>query len=268
MADIPGGIKRYQGDDFRQFTLAATVTRPVTVSYLLFDPVGAVLALDSISAVNSGVTVAESAVGAVNSTGLYHIEYVLPATPGFYVGQWTAFNTASQGAIVRQEFEIIRTEARSFYSYGNVADVLRTARVLFKQHDITARDMQDYMEPSDDKINAMLGTVMSVPVAPTPPILRDCNKAMTLWGFYTDRFSEVKRDAPPGIKAHYDSCMKFFAEVMSGNAVLVTDSGVIEAPFQYGSTTQDFKPVFDHRRPEAWRVDPDWIDYNKGEDES
>lgn len=267
MAEIPGGIQRYQADDFRQFTLAATVTRPTTVAYNLYDPLGALLPINSISAVNSGVTVAESAVGAVTSTGLFHIEYVLPTTPGFYTSEWKAFNAASQAGVVRQEFEVIRTEPRSFWSYGEVADVLRTARVIFRTHDITAREIQDYMEPSDDKINAMLGTVMTVPVTPSMPILRDCNKAMTLWGFYTDRFAEVKRDAPPGIKSHYDSCMKFFAEVMSGNAVLVTDSGIVQAPFILGSTTEDFKPIFDHREPHYWRVDPDRIDEEHDEDD-
>lgn len=267
MAEIPGGIQRYQADDFRQFTLTTTPTRPTTVSYALYDPLGSLLPINSISSVNSGLTVQESAIGAVTSTGLFHLEYVLPTTPGFYTSEWKAFNATSQAGVIRQEFEVIRTEPRSFWSYGEVADVLRTARVIFRAHDITAREIQDYMEPSDDKINAMLGRVMTVPVTPNMPILRDCNKAMTLWGFYTDRFAEVKRDAPPGIKSHYDSCMKFFAEVMSGNAVLVTDSGVITLPTGFASTTQDYKPIFDLRDIEDWRVDPDVIDLSDSEDD-
>ena len=267
MAEIPGGIRRYQADDFKQFTLAATISRPTTVGYTLYDPAGAVLPISSISAVNSGVTVAESAVSGNNSSGLYHVEFVLPTTQGFYVSEWKAFNATSQAGVVRQEFEIVRTEARSFWSYGELADVLRTARVLFNQHEVTAREIQDYMEPSDDRINAMLGMVMTVPVTPNMPILRDCNKAMTLWGYYTDKFSEVKREAPPGIKAHYDSCMKFFAEVMSGNAVLVTDSGIVQAPFILGSTTEDFKPIFDYRPFEDMRADPDFVDQDIDEDD-
>lgn len=267
MAEIPGGIKRYQADDFRQFTLTATVTRPTTVTYALYDPLGALLPISSISAVNSGLTVQESAVGAVTSTGLYHIDYVIPATPGFYVSEWKAFNATSQGAIIRQEFEVIRTEARSFYSYGNVADVLRTARVLFRAHDITAREIQDYMEPADNKMNALLGRVMTVPISPTPAVLRDCNKALTLWGFYNDRFAEVKREAPPGIEARYTACMEFIAEVMSGNAVLVTDSGIIQQSLVMGSTTEDYKPIFDLRDFEVMRTDPDRIDAEDAEDE-
>lgn len=267
MAEIPGGIQRYQADDFRQFTMTATITHPTTVSYALYDPLGALLLVNSISNVNSGVTVAESAVGAVTSTGLFHIEYVVPATPGFYTSEWKAYNATSQAGVIRQEFEVIRTEPRSFLSYGNVADVLRTARVVFKAYDITAREIQDYMEPSDDKINGMLGKVMTVPVTPNMPILRDCNKAMSLWGFYSDRFAEVKKEAPPGIKEHYDSCIKFFAEVMSGNAVLVTDSGVITLPTGFRSTTQDYKPIFDLRDFEVMRVDPEVIDLSDDEDD-
>ena len=268
MAEIPGGIARYQADDFRQFTLTTTPIRPTTVSYVLRDPNGALLDVASISPVNSGVTVTESAVGGVNSTGLFHIEYVLATTPGFYVGEWKAFNTASQAGVVRHEYEVVRTEARSFWSYGEVADVLRTARVLFNQHNVTAREIQDYMEPADDRINGMLGKVMTVPVTPNMPILRDCNKAMALWGFYSDRFAEVKREAPPGIKAHYDSCMKFFADVMSGNAVLITDSGAIQLPSGMASTTYDFKPIFDLRDFGDMRADPDFVDQDESEDDN
>lgn len=267
MPEIPGGIQRYQAEDFRQFTLTTTPVRPTTVSYVLYDPNGASLALSSISPVNSGVTVQESAVSGVNSTGLFHIEYTIPATLGFYIGEWKAFNTASQAAIIRHEFEIYRTEPRSFLSYGNVADVLRTARVLFKAYEFTARDIQDYMEPADDRINAMLANVMTVPVTPNMPILRDCVKAMALWGIYTDKFAEVKRDAPPGIYSHYKSCMEFFAEVMSGNAILVTDSGAIVLPTGLASTTQDYKPIFDLRPFEDMRPDPDVISFNVDEDE-
>src|SRR5215831_8238597 len=121
MAEIPGGMPRYEADDYRQFTLTATLTRPTTVSYQLIDPNGQSLAISSISAVNSGVQVTDSAypVG-VNSSGLYHIEYTLPTTPGFYTSVWRAFNTASNAGIVRSEFEVIKTQPRSFFSYGNV----------------------------------------------------------------------------------------------------------------------------------------------------
>ena len=267
MAEIPGGIQRYQADDFRQFTLTTTPTRPTTVAYVLRDPNGSLLDITSISAVNSGIVVTESAVGAVNSTGLFHIEYVLATTPGFYVGEWKAFNAASQAGVIRHEYEVVRTEARSFWSYGEVADVLRTARVLFNQHNITAREIQDYMEPADDRINAMLGKVMTVPVTPNMPILRDCNKAMALWGMYSDRFAEVKREAPPGIKAHYESCMEFFAEVMSGNAVLVTDSGIIQLPTGMASTTYDFKPIFDLRDFSVMRPDPNFVAQDQDDDD-
>lgn len=267
MAEIAGGIRRLQADGLWQFTMTATVVHPAAVTYELFDPLGAALGVSSISPVNSGVTVQESAIGLVTSTGLFHIEYVLPTTPGFYTGVWKAFNVASQPGIIRDEFEVVKTEPRSFRSYGNVADIVRTARVMFKAYDITARDVQDYMEPADNQIDAMLGMIMAVPVMPTPAKLRDCNKAMALWGMYSDRFAEVKREAPPGIKAHYDACMKFFADVMSGNAVLVTDSGAIQLARTFGSTTQDFKPVFDMREPKSWRVDPDLIDAIKDEDD-
>lgn len=267
MAEIAGGVQRYQADDFRQFTLTATVTRPMTVTYQLFDPLGALLPITSISPVNSGVFVQESATIAVNSSGLFHIEYVIPTTVGFYTSVWKAYNVASQAGVIRQEFEVIRTEPRSFRSYGNVADILRTARVIFKQHDITAREMQDYMEPSDNRIDSMLAKVTTVPVDPAPPILRDCNKAFTLWAFYSDRFAAVNDEAPPGLQDRYDKCMEYFTEIMSGNMVLVTDSANIEAVLTLDSTTVGFKPVFDMRDFGSMRADPDLVAQDDDEDD-
>ena len=70
-----------------------------------------------------------------------------------------------------------------------------------------------------------------------------------------------------GLEDRRDKCMEFFAEVMSGNAVLVTDSGIIQAAMTFDSTTIDYKPVFDMRKPSAWRIDPDRIDDEEDEDE-
>jgi phage gp36-like protein len=127
--------------------------------------------------------------------------------------------------------------------------------------------MQDYMEPADGRIDSMLGRVMTVPVSPTPAILRDCNKAFTLWMFYSDRFAAAKDEAPPGIKDRYDACMEFFSEVMSGNAVLVTDSAVLITPTTLDSTTKDFKPIFDLRDFGDMRADPDFVEQDDDEDE-
>ena len=269
MADnISGGIRRLEADGAQQFTMAATPVVPSTVSFLLLNTEGSCLSLVNISAANSGQTVLQSLTAGGSNTGNYHIEFVMPNTPGFYTSVWYAYDSASRPGIVREEFEVIRSEPRSFFSYGNIADVYRTARQVFGRGNVTAREIQDYMEPADDFINGHLGQQFSVPVSPVPPEIREWNKSVTLWHIYTDRFAVNQEEAPPGLKERYDAVVLRMSEVLSGNGVLHVQSGTLRrAAWDIQSTTEDFKPVFDSRDWEKQRFDPDLVDTDAGNDD-
>ncbi len=267
MSDLSGGIDRFEGDDVQQFTITATVTRPQTVAFALYDQSGAALPLGNISSLNAASTVAESHTAATTLSGLYHIEFIVPATPGLYHYKWELFDTSSRPAVSRNYFEIYRTDAVSFFSYGNMADILRTARVMLGRGDVTAREIQDYMQPADATIDMKLGTVMTVPVTPCP-ILRDWNKVITLWTMYCDRFGTAREEAPPGLYDRYKEVMKTLTAIQSGTAVLSVASGsVVSASFTIGSTTEDYKPVFDSRDWEVMRIDPDLQEADDAADE-
>lgn len=259
--DITGNIDRFEGGDTRQFTMTGTVTAPDTAEFVVFNTDGTSLAL---AAVQSGESVQNS--GAVN-LGLFYFNRVLPDTVGYYTTQWTSWDANSLPYILRSEFEIIRTLAQSFFSYGNVSDVLRTARQMFGRADITQRDIQDYMEPADDWINGKLGVIFTVPVTPAPPILRDMVKVYALCNFYSDRYNLERQDTPPAIVRRKEAYDEFLDEIVEGNAILHTQSGtVIRYDPQITSTTDDFKPIFDHRDWEVQRIDPDIRDRDKADD--
>jgi phage gp36-like protein len=267
MSELSGGIDRFEGDDVQQFTMTATVTRPQSVTFAIYDQQGAVLPLGNISSLNALATVAESHTIANTLTGLYHIEIVVPATPGLYTQEWRLYDTSSRAAVTRDYFEIYRTDAVSFFTYGNVADILRTARVMLGRQDVTARELQDYMQPADATIDMKLGTVMTVPVTPCP-ILRDWNKVITLWTLYCDKFSTQKEDAPNGLYERYKEVMKTLTQIQSGNAVLsVTSGSVLQVSYTIGSTTEDYKPVFDSRDWTEMRIDPDLQEADESADE-
>ena len=256
--DITGNIERFEVGDTRQFTHTATVTVPVTVAFVTFDPNGNSLALATVQA---GATVSTSG---NSSLGLFFFNYVLPNSRGYYTGEWTAWDTDSLPFITRFEFEMIHTRAESFISYGDIADVLRTARQMFGRADITQREIQDYMEPADDFINGKLGRVFTVPVSPTPPILRDMVKVFTLFGFYSDRYSIERENAPGAITERREQYATLLTDIQSGNCVLVVASGILQSPDPIiFSTTTGFKPIFDSRDWERQRIDPDLVERDK-----
>lgn len=254
--NLSGGIPWYEADDLKEFTLTATATKPQTVAFKMYDPLGAVLNPGSYNAANSGVTVGES-----GSDGHYYFQTVLPSTPGFYVNEWIAYDAASRTGRVKDHFEIRRTEAVSFYSYGDIYDIMRTARQIMGRHDITARDLRDYMQPADNRIDMHLGGIegITVPLSPVPPIVREWCKNITLWNFYTDRFGVNREDEPPALKARYDEAIKLMSGVQSGNLVFHMGEGVIYRSTEiFESSTQNYRPIFNSRDWETQRVDPQW----------
>ena len=259
--NITGGISRFEAGDTRQFTLTATETRPETVGFIIFNTNGDSLAL---AAVQSGGVVQESGV----SAGQFYFNIVLPDTPGYYTSEWIAWDSNSLPYISRDEFEIFKTEARSFYSYGDVADILRTARQIFGKSNITIREIQDYMEPADNWIDSKLGTIHTIPVSPVPPIIREINKTRVLWRFYSDKFGLNREEVPPGLKDAHDEADKFLTAVQSGDQVLHVTSGTVlgRPTAEISSSRQKFHPIFDSRDWPLQRIDPDQIDDDIGKD--
>jgi phage gp36-like protein len=263
--NLSGNIDRFEANDLKQFTMVATASRPSTVGYNLYDPLGALLPVNSITAANSGITVQES--GAL--TARFHIEYVLPTTEGFYIGEWVAYDAASRTGKVRDEFEVVRTEATSFFTYGNLPDILRTGRQIFGRGAITPREFQPYMQSADGIIDSKLGTIdaITIPLSPVPAIVQEWNKTITLWHFYSERFAINREQPPPGLKDRYDEAIESLTDIQSGNSILHVSSGVVyKAAYDFSSTTVGYKPVFDMRDFEQQRVSPDILDADASAD--
>ena len=252
--DITGGIPRYEADDTKQFTFASTATRPATVAFAVYNTNGNTLALE---AVQSGATVVETP----TNTGAYIFPRVLPTSAGLYFYQWTGWDASSRPAIIRGEFEIVRTEPVSFFTYGNILDVTRTGRQVFGRADITQRDLQPYMEEGDAYIDSMLGLVVTVPVTPTPNLIVAMSKVFALANFYSDRYSMENEDAPPAIMKRKEEYVELLSSIVSGSAVLVTSGGVVtsvqEAITALTGSIKGGVPVFGMRDPEDQTVDAD-----------
>jgi len=253
---IIGDIARYEAGDTRQFTWAATITAPSTVAFNFFDTVGASLAPAAVQAGSFFV--------ASSGNGAFYVNGVVPVSVGLYFYQWTAWDAASRPYITRGEFEIIRTEPVSFFTYAEVLDVTRTGRQIFGRGDITQRDLRPYLESGDAYIDAKLGVVMSVPLNPTPNLIRDMSKVFCLANFYSDRYSVEHEDAPPAIIARKKSYEALLDKIVAGDAVLVSSGVAIRAEDEYVALTGGLEhsagvSVFGMRDFETQTIDADIV---------
>ena len=261
---IIGDIPRYEAEDTRQFTWAATITTPSTIAFNLFNTDGVSLAPAAVQA--SSFFVASS------GNGVFYDNVVLPTSVGLYFYQWIGWDAASRTYITRGEFEIIRTEPVSFFTYADILDVTRTGRQIFGRADITQRDLRPYLESGDAYIDSKLGMIMAVPLSPTPNLIRDMSKIFCLANFYSDRYSVEHEAAPPAIIARKESYEELLAAVMSGTAVLVTSGGVVSrAEQEYIGLTGGLEhsagvPVFGMRDFETQTIDSDIVDAEDAKD--
>lgn len=248
--DITRNIDRFETEDTFQFTLTATVSRPNTVAFNVFNTNGNTLALEP---VQSAAIVQES--GA--STGLFYMIRVLPTSVGLYTYEWRSWDSSSRTYINRGEFETIKTEAHSFFTYADVTDTIRTARQLFGRGDITIRDVRPYLESADGWIDSWLGRITTVPLGSSSAIVKDMSKVYGLYYYYADRYSVEKEDAPPGIVGRKDRYDELLQAVIAGSATIAGLGIGVEDKISV--LPGDFKPVFDMRDVIQQRVDPDLI---------
>lgn len=261
--DINKNLSRWEPEDTRQFTMTATATRPSTVAFIVFGTDTNTIALQS---VQSGATVQESG----NTTGLFYMIRVLPSSAAIYEYEWRSWDASSRTYIERGEFEIIRTAAVTNYTgYGSLGDIQRSARQLIGRTYITPSEIRDYAQPADDLINAKLGLITTVPVSPTPPILRDAVKVLALAGMYSERHSQEDEDISPAIIRRREEVMQFLQDVVDGNAVLVVTSGTTLLTEQEVVVTaaHGYKPTFDLRDWVEQRVDPDAVTADEDADD-
>ena len=256
--DISANLDRYEADDLRQFSFVNTLSVPSTVAFVVKHTDGTTLAP---VAVQSGVTVTIS--GASN-VGLFYALRQLPSSVGMYTAEWYAYGsgTAQQSlfTVTRFTFEIYRTEAHSFYTYGNRAEVVRRARILFSRSDLTERDMRPYMEAADGWINGKLGMVMTVPFSPIPNLVREISNAGALYYMYSTRYAIEREEAPPGIVDQWDRYDEYLDAVAAGSATIEVQSGTLvrrdeEVSMFTGAVEGGAAPTFGMRDWEKQKVD-------------
>lgn len=255
--DIAQVIKRYESGDTFQFTMSTSGTNPATADFRMYDVVGGVV---PISQVQSGYVVANSA------ANLLYFNRVLPTTTGLYSYEWTLWDAASRPYFVRNEFEIVLTLGNSFFTYGNISDIVVSARQLIGRTDITPLEMRPYCQGADGYIDSFLGKIMTVPVSPIP-IIADMSKVYTLWRLYCDRYSGEKDAEPPAIKSRKEDYDKLLWAVIAGSLTLAGLTPDVATFNQVSIVPQvPYNPVFDMRDFESQHVDRDLLDFEQGRD--
>jgi len=203
--DIAQNIKRLEAGDTFQFTLAMTTTPPTSAAFVVFNTDGASLALDAIQSLE---------IVGTSASGLMYFNRVLPQTPGFYNYAWLTWDTASRPYVLPGEFEIVKTRAFSFPTYGNPQDIVRSARGMFGRGDITFREMAPYCQAADGYMDMFFGKVTTVPLGSASPLIQDMSKVYTLWRYYCDQYAIDKEAEPLGIihrKEEYDRLLDLIA---------------------------------------------------------
>ncbi len=254
--DISQGLPVYEAGDTRQFTMTATVTVPATAAFVVFDTNGNSLALAAVQSLE---------IVGTSGAGLFYFNRVLPDTPGIYATKWLMWDTASRPYVTPGEFEIERTEAFFFQTYGDPQDIVRSARQLFGRSNITFRSMQPYCQAADGYIDIYLGRVMNVPLGSASPLIADMSKVYTLWRYYCDQYSYDTKAEPPAIihrKEDYDKLLELIA---SGSMSLPGVEGLLSfVPVAIPDHTK--KPVFDMRDPLDQHVSPNILEEEASRD--
>lgn len=230
--DITGTVQRFEGDTVEQFTLTNTLTVPATVQFIVYNTDGNSLAP---VAAQSGQTVTVSAAGAdIGSVGVYYLWRQLPVSAGFYNYEWRMFGSggASSGTIAasvftvrRGEFDVFRTEAHSFFTYGNRGEVVRRARQLVSRGDLTERDIRPHMEAADGWIDSKLGIIVSVPISPAPMIVRELSNHGAIYFLFTSYYGGQRAEIPADIQRQWEQDNTLLDGIVEGKYSLA-GSGV------------------------------------------
>ena len=228
--DLSGNIDRFEADDLRQFTYVDTVSVPASITFTLYGPNGSIV--DPV-AVQSGITVTPSGSAA---SGMYYIFRQLPSSRGFYTGEWKAFGSGTiQSSLYvtnRFTFEIVKTEPRSFFSYGSKNNVMRIARQLIGRGDLTEYDIQPHMEAAHGYINARLGGVTTVPFSPAPAYIAQGEEIIAVYTLYGTFGGTEKNEIPPAFQKLRDDFVAFLDKAAEG---LLTVDGIW--PIEQGAIT-------------------------------
>ena len=249
--DITRNIDRFEGEDTFQFTLTMTVSRPSTVAFVVYNTDGSTLAPETVQvssncAVESGTT-----------TGLFYMNRVLPTSVGFYTYMWRAWDSSSRPYTNRGEFEVIRTEPHSFYTYGTRVEVMKRARQLIGRGDITERDIRPHMEAGDGWIDSKIGVRVSVPLSPVPGWAREMSNRMAIYFLHQSYYSGQKTDEPPAVVRQFDKDNEFLDGVVEGKYSLVGETEVVAIT----GGIEGGVPAFGRSDVEKQEIDTDITDF-------
>lgn len=256
--DISQSLPVYEAGDTRQFTMTATMTIPQTAAFIVFDTFGNSLALNPVQPLE---IVGNSAAGQL------YFNRVLPDTPGIYSTKWTLWDTASRPYVVAGEFEIQRTMAFSFSTYGDPQDIVRSARQLFGRSNITFRDMQPYCQAADGYMDMYFGAVTTVPLGSASPLVQDMSKVYTLWRYYCDQYSYDTKSEPPAIIHRKEDYDKLLALIAAGSVTLPGIELIVDLVPVFAIPDGTRKAVFDMRDFVEQHVSRDLLDYEQGRDD-
>lgn len=140
---------------------------------------------------------------------------------------------------------------------------------------MSEEDIQAFISKADAYINATLATTYEVPftaVPSTPPIIREISKDLALVNIFNRQYTQEKRNSSDWIARREERVEKLLKRLADADDPLsvVTSAGLIiedrtdQNPIP--SPTLDYKPTFDMRGDENWRIDPDRISDENDED--
>lgn len=258
--DLSGNIDRWEADDLRQFTYIDTPSIPSCVTFNVFNTDGSTLAP---VAVQSGLTVTIS--GADITKGMFYAFRQLPSSRGFYTYEWHAYGSgtaqSSLYTTTRGTFEIVKTEPRSFVSYGAKGSVLRVARQLIGRGDLTEFDVQPHMEAAYGYINARLGSVVAVPLtAPAPAYISQGEEVLAVYTLYGSFGATEKGEIPPSFAKLRDDFVEYLDAVIEGKATI---DGTVNGTAVSGTKVTQFTGGVEGGTPTFGRRN--WIDQSVDE---
>jgi len=160
-------------------------------------------------------------------------------------------------------------------NYGIAAGVFELYPKIGSVSVVTTNLVNNYLDRAESNIDMRISHLYATPVTCNPPSLKDMSETLALGMLLRRFYTQEKEAASEWVQSWFDYVNDNLMAVALGSATLVCSggsaglgklepTGLTLAPW---SSTETFKPTFDHRNQIFQRIDPDLIEAEDERDE-
>ena len=152
--------------------------------------------------------------------------------------------------------------------YTNAVDV----RKLYKKIDtsgITDNDIDFYIMTAESEINGIIATKYTIPVSPTPDLLKNLSAELTITKILDRYFTAETHSRNDWRDVRKKEVVDILNKIADGKILMVNSAGTVVTQrddlTELYSSTEDYTPTFGHGHYADEEIDEDGIDDEEDE---